>query len=512
MNYLSTMGVFRTLSKDWKRDIIILILLQVLLGLIYLKSVPRFFQDEAVESSFGYSLAYEGRLRHPIIEGLGGVHIHFLQNRLILPMVCAVIYRLIGFSILTSRLSSVLVSVIAIINIYGVMRYFFGHRQAFFIAAATILYPWFFEISRRVRPEIYYIALGMGAWWCLVYSLHKQKKLTAFLAGLLAGLTGLTHPTGFVLGFALFLAVLIWQWSQHNKKVFLWIGVGFMVALLPYVFYVLWCIQDPRIDFSEQMLVSGLQRAILKSEILRWRYFLQWPSGAPLAVILVFSLFYALYRSTSYDKIIATAIIIYSIILPFATVNATSRYLVALAPLFCALVVRFVFRVTKSIHGQKLVFYKYRFIVTVAIIAIYMAISGIAISRMIFSLRGADFSKVLDRVSSVLDRKALVYGEMVFFMERDRFRYGPYPMEFRDGASYQDIEMVSKYRFDYAIRTAWLMASSHGIASPPIDMPAFRPWWIIDQVCERFGTKIYEFRDPYFGPVEVYKLNWENSN
>ncbi len=50
--------------------------------------------------------------------------------------------------------------------------------------------------------------------------------------------------------------------------------------------------------------------------------------------------------------------------------------------------------------------------------------------------------------------------------------------------------------------------TSHGIARPPAAMPAFRDDYTIDQVCKRYGTKIDEFRDPHFGPMEIYKLDW----
>ncbi len=40
-------------AQSWKQHIVILIILQFALGLIYLKTVPRFYNDEALESSYG---------------------------------------------------------------------------------------------------------------------------------------------------------------------------------------------------------------------------------------------------------------------------------------------------------------------------------------------------------------------------------------------------------------------------------------------------------------------------
>lgn len=496
----------------WKRDIIILIVLQLALGLIYIKTVPRFYHDEAWEASLGHSLAYEGRLRHGIIEGWGGMHIHFVQNQVVLPWVCAAIYRLAGFGVTTSRIGSVVMSVIAIISFYGVMRRWFGPRQAILMGFATILHPWFFEVSRRVRPEIYYIALALTALWCLLYSLDSGNSRTVFFAGMLAGLSALAHPTGLILSFSIFGAVGIWLNARITRRMILWAVVGFIMTILPYVLYVLWCVQDPRVSFIEQILGGPPQRSILTGEIIRWRHFLQWPRGAPLAVILIVSWLLAWYRSTPGDKILATTIGIFSITLPFATVNTTSRYLVAISPLFCALLVRFVWRSMAARVARPALWMNYRFITGICIAGVYVVMSCAAISIMFYRLHKADLYKLLDRIASVVNRQDRVYGEMIFWMERDRYRYGPFPTEIRDGTWKQDVEMVIKHRFDYAVRTAWLWGSSHGVASPPANMPAFRPSYTLDQVCSQFGTKIDEFRDPYFGPVEIYKLNWDDNS
>ena len=111
----------------------------------------------------------------------------------------------------------------------------------------------------------------------------------------------------------------------------------------------------------------------------------------------------------------------------------------------------------------------------------------------------------------VFDREDRVYGAGIFWMGHDRYRYGPFPVDSSVIPFRQTIDMVRKHHFDYAVRTAWLFGSSHGVASPPVDMPDFRPLYTLDQVCKQFGTKVDEFCDPYFGPVEIYKLNWDKS-
>jgi hypothetical protein len=94
------------------------------------------------------------------------------------------------------------------------------------------------------------------------------------------------------------------------------------------VIYVLWAVQDPQVSFIEQMQASMAPKSFLNSEIVRWRVFLRWPKGAPLAAVMLVSWIAAWYRSDRTDKIIATIIILFAFLMPFTTVNATSRYLI----------------------------------------------------------------------------------------------------------------------------------------------------------------------------------------
>jgi hypothetical protein len=495
-------------ASTWKRDIAIIVVLHLALGMTYLKTVPRFYNDEALEASYGHSLAYTGTLRSEFMEGFGGMHIRYVQPRIILPLVCAPIYKVAGFSITTSRFGSLLVSVLAIVSLYAVMRRWFGEKQAFWIVVAVIFYPWFFEVSRRIRSEIYYIAFSMATLWSIVCYLDSKSRRTAVLAGILAGLAGLSHPTGFILDFAIACAVLIWLRTEKIWRLISWACLGFVLAILPYIIYVLWAIQDPSVSFFEQLQNDGGRRITLfAGEIRRWKDFFRWPKGIPLAIIMFASWLLAWYRSTSFDKTLATIIGLFSLILTFTSINGAARYLAALTPFLCALIVRMVSRIM-ACNGH----YKLRFAVSAGIVFVYLSMCITAISLMFYRLHGADFDRVLDRIASVVGREGHVYGEKLLWMGNDRYRYGPFPVDYTVKPWQQTVDMVRKYHFEYAVRTAWSYGSSYGTDSPPATMPDFRPNYTVDQVCKRFGTKIDEFRDPYFGPFEIYKLNWDNNS
>jgi 4-amino-4-deoxy-L-arabinose transferase-like glycosyltransferase len=504
-------GDDRSLGAFW-RHVVVLVLLQAVVGAIYLGTVPRFFNDEAWEASLGHSVAFEGRLRHGFIEGWGGMDVHFVQNQVILPFVTAGVYRIAGFSIVTSRAASLLVSVLAVVCIYGAMRRLFGARQAFWMAALTIAHPWFFEISRRVRPEIYFVALAAGAGWCWVRSTTDAPRRSAAAAGILAGLAALAHPTGGVLCVSLGVAAAIWLRGEKAGRRAAWAVAGVVLAVLPYVIYVVWACADPRVNFLEQM--RGGQPAAgaslvgaVAGEATRWGHFFQWPLGAPLGAVMLLAWAAAWRGSTRADKMLATTIVVFAVAMPFTTVNLTSRYLVALTPLFVALLIRLVARIAGTSAQRP---GRARLVGAAGIVAVYALMSAGAIGLMFHRLRGADFTRVVDRIASVTGSEDRVIGDLAFWMSKGKLNYGPFPLTHE---WVQTPEMVRPCGFRYAVRAAWRMSTSHGISVPPEKMPDWRDEKdrAIDEICRRFGRKVDAFRDPHFGPIEIYELDWPAS-
>jgi hypothetical protein len=491
----------------WKRDILVLIFAQVAIGAFYLSTVPRIYTDEVWDSSIGYSLAYNGSLKNPFLEGYGGMHIHFVQPRVLLPLVCAVMFKVAGYSILSGRICSLFFAVLSVISLYAIMRYWFDRKQAICGAVALLMHPWFFEVSRRIRPEIYYTALGLVVLWWMALFFSSGSRWPAFFAGVFAGLSALSHPTGIILILSIGFATVIWLRTKSLGRLFLWAGVGFILVIVPYLVYVFWATQDPQVDFFRQIESTKLHRLSIHGEILRWKAFLKLPKGVPLALIMSFSWILAWYRSSRTDKTVATIIVLFSLILPFTTVSYTPRYLSAITPFFCALMIRLIWRVIISgSHALTQNWYKLRLIASVSVVLMYVSVCVVAISLMFHRFRGADFNRVVNRIASVVGSESRVYGQPILWVGHNQYQYGPFV--FFDGPTPADeaINAVFKHRFDYVIRSAWLFRSSYGIAKPPKAMPPFRKDCILDQLSFRFGTKIDEFRDPHFGPFEIYKL------
>ncbi|MDD5063936.1 MAG: glycosyltransferase family 39 protein [Phycisphaerae bacterium] len=424
-------------------------------------------------------------------------------------MVCAAIFKVTGYSITASRIGSVLFGTLATVSFYAVMRRWFGEKQGFFIVLAFIIHPWFFEVNRCSRPEIYCTALALVFLWLMVVFFDSGSRRSAFFAGVFAGLSSLSHPNGLILVFAISCVLIVWQRGKLLLHLIPWAIMGLAITVLPYVIYVLRAIQDPQVSFTGQMLINALHKSLVQAEITRWKIFLQLPEGIPLAIIMLVSWIMACYRSTAADKAIAAIVVIFVLILPFATVNYIGRYLFATIPFFSALIVRLIWRLTADRNLLLQNWCKLRYAISTGIAAIYLLTCLTFIGLMFYCLRGADFTRVINRVASVVGSKSSVYGNPIFWLGHDQYKYGPYLITHEDLLLQDAIKMVSKHRFDYAVRTAWFGAPPVGIARPPLAMPGFRDNSIDDWVCRKFGTKIDEFQDPYYGPIEIYKLNWE---
>jgi len=492
-------------SGKW--GIAVLIILQIVFGSVYLNSVPRIHTDEVWDSSLGYNLAHQGSLKHPFVEGFGGMHVNFIQNQVVLPLVCAAIFKVVPYSIATSRIGSVMFSVLAVISIYAVMCRWFGEKQAFWIGLATIINPWFFEVSRRARPEIYYTSLSLVFLWLMVVYFDSGSRRSAFFAGVFAGLSALTHPNGLIMVFSISSAVIIWYRKRSIGRLTLWGCLGFLLVILPYIIYVLWAIQDPQVSFTKQLQAGIKQKSFLHSELVRWMTFLQWPKGAPLAAVMLSAWLAAWYRSSSAEKIIATIVLLFAILLSLASVNPTGRYLAAIVPLFSVLIIRLVWRI---ITGSSVIFqdwYTTRFVIGTCTVFVYLLMCIAGITLLFYYSLGSDVNKVIQRVASVVKPDSRVYGDPILWFGHDRYKYGPWMyISLNETITVREaLNLASKHRFDYAVRVIPLT----GIQLPPLVMPDFRNDSLDDWICRMFGTKIDEFRDPYYGPIEIYKLNWD---
>jgi 4-amino-4-deoxy-L-arabinose transferase-like glycosyltransferase len=482
---------------------------QLLLGVLYLGTVPRVHIDEVWDASLGYELAESGVLRHPFIRNFGGMEVYFVQPRLTLPIVCAGLFKVTGYSIALSRLPSLLFGILAVIALYHISERFFGGKQSFFICLVTITNAWFWINSRRCRPEMYYTAFALVFLWLAISYFHRDRKVTAFLAGIAAVLASLAHPNGLLIVAAISISWLIWKEKPHLFKFVIWSLAGFLLLFLSYVIYALWASGQPNVSFIKQVQLGypSVFSSITVKEISRWKTFFQPPFGIPAALVMIAAWLSAWWKSTAEDKFTATVIAVYLLALPFFSVNALAYYLVAVTPFFGVLVVRFIYRLRDfACFGDSKKLY---YVIRIVVVLMFVIPSLSAIFLMLYKQRGTNFNVIVNEVAKVVGPNKRVHADPVFWIGHDKYIYGPYLITYNVVKGSEALQWAYHQSFEYVIRTTWDgCVPQQGVRSQPKDMPGFRSHLIGDHLCKMFGNKVYEFYNEDYGPIEIYKINW----
>ncbi|MBN1787141.1 MAG: glycosyltransferase family 39 protein [Sedimentisphaerales bacterium] len=494
------------------KHLCILCAFQFFLGIFYIGSVPRIYADEAWDASLGYELAQTGILRHPFINHLGGMEIYYLPPRVMLPIICAGIFKVAGYSIAISRLPALLFGTLAIIVLYNISKQFFRDKEAFFICLFAVIHPWFWSNCRRCRPEMLYTALALILLWLMICYFRRSRLLTAFLAGIITGLSSLSHPNGLLITVSIGIGWLVWKEKSHLLKFIMWALAGFILAILPYVIYVLWATRHPDVSFVRQMHSNLLGSSVIAGEITRWQSFLRLPFGFPLGLVMFASWLAAWWKSTRQDKFAATAVTIYILVLPMFSVNDLADYLIPIIPLFSMLIVRLIFRLPEFgfLISSKRVYYATGFV----IMLIYVVSSLPLILFMLYWQHSdADFNKVVNEVTVVVGPNERIHADPIFWVGHDRYNYGPYLMTYDPVpiTIEESLQWAYFHSFDYAVRTIWIDIPPRGFWKPPQKLPEFRLYFVTDNLCKLFGTKVHEFYSKGYGPIEIYKIDWSRA-
>lgn len=141
------------------------------------------------------------------------------------------IYRLLGTTLFSLRLSCALSGMTTLILIYLIVRKLSDWRFASF---STLLLATNFIFGFSYRTQQYIVLWGMipllGAVLCLLYYWDKRSIWFATASGLLAGLAFYNY---FV--FIFFLPAFLWPFFKTKfRHVFIWLA-GFVTGCLPYV-------------------------------------------------------------------------------------------------------------------------------------------------------------------------------------------------------------------------------------------------------------------------------------
>ena len=497
-------------AAHFRADVFLLIAAELLLSMVYLKSVPRFYGDETWEASIGYNIAREGAVRHGTIEGWGGMHIHFLQNQIIQPLMCGLSFLIFGYGVVPARLPSVLMAVISVCAVYAIMRELFSRRAALLAGGILILNLWFFVIARRVRPEIFALAFGVLFLLAIIKSRKGGWRWPVF-AGIFCGLAALSHPNGLILSACIFISAMIWRRPAKPVRVTFIIAAAFVATILPYAIYVIMASRNPEVSFAAQMSGGKLREAwslayLLKSELGRWIGYFQLPKGLPLAILFIGSLLAAFIRSTSADKFFAAIVLLFALFLPIATVNTAAVYLSLLSPIFAMLLTRLVQRLwqTTDAASVKQCCKNWRTWLAGGLAGVYILFCCAGL-YVLLRFNKSDVDVLTNRIAAVTGPTAKVYGNILLQIGADKFNYGYFPLDENWDMTIEDIR---SRKYEYVVRLCDNFQTSHGVSPMPEKMPSWRPERAIDVICQNFGTRVDAFVTPGYGAAEIYRIDW----
>ena len=237
-----------------------LILLAILLlywavSLHQLDVTPPVYEDEPWQASTGWKLATDGVFGSDLFSGLYGMESRYYGFLPVFPLLLAGTFRLVGLGLFQARLAAVVMGLLTLVLTYSLGSRLFRPSVGL-LAVILMLFLRLTVVSRYQGTGILALDFARIARYDAVVPVFGLASLHAYrtaslrrglgwfgLAGFLAGLAGLSHLYG-VFWLAV-LAVLV-LWDRDGWRALLAVGLGFGLAWLPYLAYVLRDLPDWR--------------------------------------------------------------------------------------------------------------------------------------------------------------------------------------------------------------------------------------------------------------------------
>ncbi|GAB3228451.1 hypothetical protein GCM10027346_13010 [Hymenobacter seoulensis] len=221
--------------------------------------------DESWIGEQAYWAAKEGVVRSELFRGFIQAEIRQLVYHKLFVWQGAGMVRLLGWSVLSLRLLSVLY-----LMLFGVLSYRYlqtlglrNPRTATFLFFSLLLInALVVEFSFMFRPELMLMSLGFASWVCLEQARPPERRLLYCIgAGALAGLAALTHLNGLIFVVAGG-GVLLWR-----RNLAALVGFGLPVLVCVGLYFLEVVVTDSWAAFCQQ-----LQPAMKQEGTTLWGY------------------------------------------------------------------------------------------------------------------------------------------------------------------------------------------------------------------------------------------------
>ena len=213
-----------------------------------LEIIPAVYEDEPWQASTGWKLATQGVFGSDMFAGFYGMEAHYYGYMPIHPLLLAITYRVAGFGLFQTRLEAVTMGLLTLVLTYTLGRRLFEPSVGL-LAVVLMLFVrltgltpsqisgiLLLDMARIARYDMVVPVFGLASLHVYVSAAGRSDLRLCILAGLLAGLAGLSHLYGAFWIVALGLLAL---WGRAGWRRLVALALGFIVPWLLYVVYVL---------------------------------------------------------------------------------------------------------------------------------------------------------------------------------------------------------------------------------------------------------------------------------
>lgn len=187
--------------------------------------------DDAWIGEYAYWFAKDGYVHSELMRGVNSQEIKFVVHHKLFNFNGALFIKLFGFSLYSLKAVSLLYFIIFLWLLYFYTRKWkkIFNKNDFLLSLIIVFsFPWVFKYAFLYRPELMMMTLGFAGFILLEKYMDtlKGKKWLLFLAGILFGLSVVTHLNGLILAAAGFFLLVV------NKRYFAVViyGAGVLIA------------------------------------------------------------------------------------------------------------------------------------------------------------------------------------------------------------------------------------------------------------------------------------------
>lgn len=498
-----------TLSASDRMDRGFFLLLAFLSILFCLKldSYPLVWVDEPWESITAYTLATEGKIYNPVLEGRAGWDEVFLEPRMLLNILVGGMFFIFGPGVIQGRFVSVLFGLLLVTAVYAFGKRIFPPRAALMAAWCLGIETIVYIGSRTIRPDVYIaffdvtvILLLLQAW-----NNSSREKRHFGIAGVITGIALWTHPNAFLI-----LASTITLFLVHEGRAILssrrfWIfSAAVTAAFLPYALYVV--VQDADHSFSrfwlqlagrpEDVVQSGWILTSLEGELKRILDYMRFPYRLPVVLTFLAALVWAVRSAPGTMHSILLVIAVHIGLSVLLLSNKTVLYASSILPFFALLCGAYFDRFIPNFRAVFSTKEPRRGGLTGPVIALLLLGSYSATQlggtlSLLWDRQTCSYARVVDELQLAIPRGARVWGSMTFWFA---FREQPYRTQ------YTYLRELESFRPEYMILGDKETESKDHWADVRRR---------VEELTHQRGTQTALIQGECYGELRIYKMTWE---